>query len=69
VTRLRAIDGNVLIFSHGHMLRVLTARWLGLHAGGARWFVLSTAALSILGYEHHQDEPAIHLWNDHGHVV
>jgi broad specificity phosphatase PhoE len=69
VTRLRAIDGNVLIFSHGHVLRVLTARWLGLPAGGARLFVLSTAALSILGYEHHQDEPAIRLWNDHGHVV
>jgi broad specificity phosphatase PhoE len=68
VSRLRAIDGNVLIFSHGHILRVLTARWLGLPAGDARLFVLSTAALSILGYEHHRDEPAIRLWNDHRHV-
>jgi broad specificity phosphatase PhoE len=69
VTRLRAIDGNVLIFSHGHILRVLTARWLGLPAGDARLFILSTAALSILGYEHSLDEPAIRLWNDHRHVV
>ena len=69
VARLRAIEGNVLVFSHGHLLRVLTARWLGLPAGDARLFVLSTAALSILGYEHNQDEPAIRLWNDDRHVV
>jgi broad specificity phosphatase PhoE len=69
VARLRAMDGNILIFSHGHILRVLTARWLGLPAGDARLFVLSTAALSVLGYEHNQDEPAIRLWNDNRHVV
>jgi broad specificity phosphatase PhoE len=69
VSHLRAIDGNVLIFSHGHILRVLAARWLGLPPGDARLFVLSTAALSILGYEHTQDEPAIRLWNDNHHVV
>ena len=69
VARLRAIDGHVLLFSHGHILRVLAARWLGLPAGEARLFVLSTAALSILGYEHHLEEPAIRLWNDDRHVV
>jgi broad specificity phosphatase PhoE len=69
VSRLRAIDGDVLIFSHGHFLRVLAARWLGLPAGDARYFVLSTAVLSVLGYEHHRNEPAIRLWNDHRHVV
>jgi broad specificity phosphatase PhoE len=69
VAHLRAIEGNVLIFSHGHILRVLAARWLGLPPGDARLFVLSTAALSILGYEHTQDEPAIRLWNDNRHVV
>jgi broad specificity phosphatase PhoE len=68
VARLRAIDGDVVIFSHGHILRVLTARWLGLPAGAARLFVLSTATLSILGYEHSLDEPAIRLWNDDCHV-
>jgi broad specificity phosphatase PhoE len=69
VARLRAIDDSVLVFSHGHMLRVLAARWLSLPAGHARYFVLSTAALSILGYEHHLTEPAIRLWNDARHVV
>jgi broad specificity phosphatase PhoE len=69
VSRLRAIDGRVLIFSHGHFLRVLTVRWLGLPAGDARYFVLSTATLSVLGYEHHRNEPAIRLWNDDRHVV
>ena len=69
IARLRTIDGNILVFSHGHFLRVLAARWLGLPAGDARHFVLSTAALSILGYEHTRDEPAIRLWNDDRHAV
>ena len=69
IARLRAIDGHVLLFSHGHFLRVLAARWLGLPAGDARLFVLSTAALSIIGYEHNLEEPAIRLWNDDRHVV
>ena len=69
VARLRTSDGNVLLFSHGHFLRVLAARWLGLPAGDARLFVLSTAALSILGYEHTLEEPAILLWNDNRHVL
>lgn len=69
IARLRTSDGNVLLFSHGHFLRVLAARWLGLPAGDARLFVLSTAALSILGYEHTLEEPAILLWNDNRHVL
>jgi len=69
VARLRAIEDNVLVFSHGHILRVLAARWLGLLAGEARLFLLSTAALSILGYEHALNEPTIRLWNDDRHVV
>ena len=68
--RLRQrLNGHVLLFSHGHFLRVLAARWLGLPADKARCFVLSTAALSILGYEHNLAEPAIRLWNDDRHVV
>jgi len=69
IARLRAVEGNVVVFSHGHLLRVLAARWLGLPAGAARHFVLSTAALSILGYEHTRDEPALRLWNDDRHVL
>jgi broad specificity phosphatase PhoE len=69
IARLRRIDGDVLLFSHGHFLRVLAARWLELPAGDARLFVLSTAALSILGYEHNLEEPAILLWNDNRHVL
>jgi broad specificity phosphatase PhoE len=69
IAKLRSVEGNVLVFSHGHILRVLAARWLGLPAGEARLFLLSTAALSILGYEHALSEPVIRLWNDDRHVV
>jgi broad specificity phosphatase PhoE len=69
IARLRAIEGDALLFSHGHFLRVLAARWLGLPAGDARLFVPSTAALSILGYEHNVEEPAIRLWNDQHHLL
>ena len=68
IARLRAVEGNVLVFSHSHLLRILAARWLGLGAADARLFVLSTASLSVLGYEHSRDEPAIRLWNDVRHV-
>jgi broad specificity phosphatase PhoE len=70
IARLRASpDRRVLLFGHGHFFRVLAARWILLAASDARHFVLSTAALSILGYEHALTEPAILLWNDCRHVV
>jgi broad specificity phosphatase PhoE len=69
VKRLRAIRGDALIFSSGHFLRVLAARWLGLGAGAGRYFLLSTASLGILAYEHNDlSEPVIRLWNDTLHV-
>lgn len=68
IARVRAIEGDVLLFSSGHILRVLAARWLGLDATGAALLVLGTATLSALGYEHNRDEPAIRLWNEARHV-
>jgi probable phosphoglycerate mutase len=68
VSRMRGVGGNVLLFSSGHILRVLASRWLGLEPGGARYFLLSTASLSELGYEHHRSRPVIRLWNDTSHV-
>lgn len=70
VQRIRAVMGNVLLFSSGHFIRVLAARWLALGPGAAaRYFLLSTASLSALSYEHSLSHPAIRLWNDDHHVV
>lgn len=64
IARLRTMQGNIAIFSHGHFGRVLAARWIGLPVRQAEHFLLSTASLSILGYEHDlAKEPAIVLWN------
>jgi len=68
VNRVRAIKGNVLIFSSGHFLRVLAARWLRLEPGAGRFFMLSTASLSALSYEHELSHPAIQFWNTTRHV-
>jgi len=63
VARARAVQGNVLLFSSAHFLRMLAARWLGLDPSAGRYWVLSTASLSTLGYEHDAAEPVIRLWN------
>ena len=69
IVRLRAMEGRVLLFGHGHFFRVLAARWLNLPAGDGRHFLLGTASLSVLSYEHNTHEPVIRLWNDNRHVT
>ena len=64
IRRVRAIEGNTLLFSSGHFLRVLAARWLGLEPGAGRYFFLGTASLSALGYEHDHSDPVIRLWDE-----
>jgi len=61
VEELRRADGDVLVFGHGHVLRVLAARWVGLAVADGRLFALDSATLSALGYE--RDEPVIRMWN------
>lgn len=61
IAELRLVEGMALIFGHGHSLRALAARWLGLDASAGQYFVLGTATLSILGWD--KTSPAIELWN------
>jgi broad specificity phosphatase PhoE len=69
IQRVRAVNGDVLIFSSGHFLRSLAARWLGLDLMAGNFFLLGTTSLSQLRYEHDLSEPAIQLWNDTRHVT
>lgn len=69
VKRVREVPGNVLIFTSGHFMRVLATRWLGLEPSvNCKFFMLSTASLSALGYEHDVTRPVIRLWNETRHV-
>jgi broad specificity phosphatase PhoE len=61
VSRVRAVDGNVALFSHGHILRVLAARWINLSANYGENFLLDTATLNVLGY--YRESPAFKIWN------
>ena len=70
VNRVRAVPGDVLLFSSGHFIRVLATRWIGLEVtANAKRFMLSTASLSAVGYENELSRPVIRLWNDTHHVA
>lgn len=69
VRRVRAVTGDLLLFTSGHFMRVLATSWLGLEPTvNCRFFMLSTASLSALGYEHDLSRPVIRLWNETRHV-
>ena len=68
LTGLRELKGDVLVFSSGHFLRVLAARWLGLEPAAGRFFMLKTASLSALGHENDLSRPVIEFWDDTRHV-
>ncbi|HEX5606834.1 MAG TPA: histidine phosphatase family protein [Candidatus Binatia bacterium] len=61
LARIRATDGNVALFAHGHILRVLAARWINLSATYGEHFLLDTATLNVLGY--YRESPAFKIWN------
>jgi broad specificity phosphatase PhoE len=68
IARVRATGGSALLFSSGHILRVLAARWCGVDPSAAKYLNLGTASLSALGYEHNLQEPVLQLWNDQDHL-
>jgi broad specificity phosphatase PhoE len=68
VQRIRGVTGDVLLFASGHIIRVLTACWLGVGPAGGRFFLLSPGSLSALSYEHNLSRPAVRLWDDDRHV-
>jgi len=61
IARARATSGDVALFAHGHVLRVLVARWLGLAAAAGQSFLLDTGTLNVLGY--YREIPALKIWN------
>lgn len=68
IAKLRAVGDHVLVFSSGHYLRALAARWCGLDVSFGRYLMLGTTSSSVLGYDHGLDEPVLKLWNDCHHL-
>jgi broad specificity phosphatase PhoE len=61
IARARAAEGDVVLFAHGHVLRVLAARWIGLPASAGQHFLLDTGTLCVLGF--YREIPAVRVWN------
>ena len=61
IARVRAVQGHIALFAHGHIFRVFAARWLGLPATAGSHFLLSTATLNVLSY--YRGIPAVKCWN------
>jgi probable phosphoglycerate mutase len=61
IARVRASNGDTVIFAHGHVLRVFAARWIGLPASDGQHFMLGVGSLSVLGY--YREIPAVRVWN------
>jgi broad specificity phosphatase PhoE len=61
IARVRAVDGDVALFAHGHVLRVLAARWIGLPPGAGEHFLLDTGTLCVL--DQYRGTPAVKIWN------
>lgn len=68
IGRIRAGGGNVLVFGHREILRILAVRWIGLAPIEGRRLLLAPASVSVLGYDHDLTEPVIHAWNGGGTV-
>ncbi|MFN8178403.1 MAG: histidine phosphatase family protein [bacterium] len=64
--RVASVSGNVALFAHAHLLRILAARWLRLEPAAGRHFALATASVSVLGHE--GTRPVLRRWNDTSHL-
>jgi len=67
IARVQRESGDVALFAHAHLLRVFTARWLGMDPALGRWFALDAASVSVVGHEH--EHHVMWLWNDVSHLA
>jgi probable phosphoglycerate mutase len=69
IATMKAAPADTLIFAHGHLLRVLAVRWIGIRLEAAGHLSLSPASLSLLGRDSNSEEPVIERWNDVSHLT
>jgi broad specificity phosphatase PhoE len=66
IAKVRQIEGDVIAFSSGHIIRMIAGRWLGMQPIFGRCFFTATASIGVLSYEHKRAEPVVRLWNEEG---